>query len=159
MRCEVHELESLQSYRYVVVFARYGDAWVFCRHKQRRTWETAGGHIEAGESPLEAARRELYEETGALTFEIEPVCDYWAADDASPTGEGSEANGMVFYADVATLGPLPETEMARVGFFQHLPGELTYPDITPKLFAHLATAWDEFKARVPAAGVPGQEQA
>ena len=25
-----------------------------------------------------AAKRELYEESGAVDFEIEPLCDYWA---------------------------------------------------------------------------------
>ena len=27
---------------------------------------------------MEAAKRELYEESGAIDFEIEPLCDYWA---------------------------------------------------------------------------------
>ncbi len=138
MRCEVHDLDSLRPYRYVVVFARFGGEWVFCRHKRRHTWETAGGHIEAGESPLAAARRELYEETGALDFEIEPVCDYWAAEEASPTKAGSEANGVVYYARIAELGPLPESEMAQVGLFCALPDALTYPDITCRLFDYLS---------------------
>lgn len=132
MRCKVHPLNTLGEYRYVVVIARHDDAWLLCRHKARQTWETAGGHIEAGETPLDAARRELYEETGARDFAIEPLCDYWAADATS------EANGMVFYAEITALGRLPESEMAQVGHFQALPDALTYPDITPRLFAYLA---------------------
>lgn len=27
-----------------------------------------------------AAKRELYEESGAVDFEIEPLCDYWAGE-------------------------------------------------------------------------------
>ncbi|OME92262.1 MULTISPECIES: NUDIX domain-containing protein [Paenibacillus] len=31
-----------------------------------RGWDIPGGHIEPGETPMEAMKRELYEETGAL---------------------------------------------------------------------------------------------
>lgn len=36
----------------------------------------AGGHREDGEDILETAKRELYEETGAITFDITPICIY-----------------------------------------------------------------------------------
>ena len=61
---------SLARYKYVVMFAQYQGKWLFCRHKQRTTIETAGGHIEPGETPLQAAKRELWEETGAEKFSI-----------------------------------------------------------------------------------------
>ncbi|MCL2776336.1 MAG: histidine phosphatase family protein, partial [Oscillospiraceae bacterium] len=67
---------SLKSYRFVVIFARYQDKWLYCRATERDTFETAGGHIEDGETPLEAAKRELYEETGAIKFDITPAFDY-----------------------------------------------------------------------------------
>ena len=38
--------------------------------RSRRTWETAGGHIEKGETTLDCAKRELREETGAEEFYI-----------------------------------------------------------------------------------------
>ena len=41
-------------------------------HKERDTWESPGGHIDEGETPLEAAERELYEETGAIDFDFKP---------------------------------------------------------------------------------------
>ena len=62
--------------KFAVIIARTGGNWVFCKHRERDTYELPGGHREAGESILEAARRELYEETGALRFSMEPVCVY-----------------------------------------------------------------------------------
>lgn len=47
-----------------VIAARYQGKWIFCRHKQRVTWEMPGGHKEQGETIEEAAKRELREETG-----------------------------------------------------------------------------------------------
>jgi 8-oxo-dGTP diphosphatase len=128
MQCRVHPLNSQSNYRYVVVCSRYRGQMLLSRHCRRETWETQGGHIEPGETPLDAARRELYEESGATAFRLWPLCDYWAAD------ETSDANGMVFVAEVTELGPLPPSEMAEVRGFDALPAALTYPDITPKLW-------------------------
>lgn len=56
------------NFEIAVIAARSKDKWVFCRHKQRDTWEMPGGHREQGETIDEAAKRELWEETGALEF-------------------------------------------------------------------------------------------
>lgn len=128
MQCSVYELQELQTYKYVVVLSVYRGKIMLSRHKMRATWETQGGHIEKGETPLEAAKRELYEESGATDFSITPVFDYRAGDDRFG------ANGMVFCADIQKLDPLPESEMKEVCFFDELPDNLTYPDITPLLF-------------------------
>ena len=67
--------------KYAVIIARYQGRLLWCRHQARDTWEVPGGHIEAGESALEAAARELQEETGATDYTLTPVCWYrmpWA---------------------------------------------------------------------------------
>lgn len=127
-------LETFPAYKYVVIFSRKDGRWLFSRHRARQTWETQGGHIEEGETPLMAARRELYEESGARTFDIRPVCDYWAG-----SREGSDV-GVVFLAEIETLGPLPESEMAEVRAFDALPEALTYPGITAPLMAEIERA-------------------
>lgn len=137
MKCSVYDFGKLKNYKYVVTFARYKNKWVICRHKGRSTWETSGGHIEAGESPIEAAKRELYEETGALNFDISPLCDYWACDEPHETENITWANGQVFLADVKTIGKLPEYEMETVDYFDTFPENLTYPDITKELFPYV----------------------
>ena len=47
--------------RFAVIIAKTEGKWVFCKHRERETYELPGGHREAGEDILEAARRELYE--------------------------------------------------------------------------------------------------
>jgi 8-oxo-dGTP diphosphatase len=48
----------------VSVFCRHGGAILLVRHRRLGTWLPVGGEIEPGETPLEAAVRELAEETG-----------------------------------------------------------------------------------------------
>ena len=132
MISRVYPVGTLNTYKYVVVLSTYAGKLMLSRHKQRTTWETQGGHVEPGETPMEAARRELYEESGATHYDIRVLCDYWAGDEI--TGKG--ATGMVFHAQIHTLGPMPESEMAEVRLFDDLPENLTYPAITPELYAY-----------------------
>lgn len=128
LRCKIYPLESLKDYKFVVVCSFFRGQLVLSRQKKKDTWETQGGHIEAGETPLESARRELYEESGILNARIIPVCDYYGYD------ADSHANGMVFAAIVEELGTLPESEMAEVWAFVRMPEALSYPHVTPLLF-------------------------
>ena len=129
-KCRVYDWDESGSHKYVVVFSRYQGKLLLSRHRARTTWETQGGHIEPGESPAGAARRELWEESGALDFSIEPVCCYYAWKDDESSGDA----GAVFFADIKELGPLPESEMAETRAFDTLPGDITYPGITPFLY-------------------------
>ena len=131
--CRVFPLDTFPVFKYVVVFSRMNGQWLVSRHRNRQTWETQGGHIEPGETPVEAARRELYEESGARAFTLTPVCDYWAGDDAG------SAVGTVFLAEITELGALPDSEMAEARAFDDLPDEVTYPAITPLLFERVKT--------------------
>lgn len=133
MICRTYKINELKKYKYVVILSEYQGKILLSRHKERTTWEAQGGHIEAGETPLEAAKRELYEESGAVEYEICPLCDYWAGTEDGQSGAG----GMVFTARIHTLGPLPDSEMAQVQTFDTLPDHLTYPAIAPVLFAKI----------------------
>ena len=128
MQCELSPLHTRQPYRFVVILSFCGEQLVLSRHKQRITYETQGGHIEPGETPEQAARRELWEESGAAEYDLVPLCDYWAGD------EHGWATGQVFVADVQRFEALPESEMAEICFFDTLPENLTYPALTPKFY-------------------------
>ncbi len=129
LKCRVFPLNSLPSYKYTVICSKYKGKWILSRHKKRNTWETQGGHIEAGETPLEAAKRELFEESGIMDADIYPVCDYWGFNPFRCS------NGMVFLAVVHSIGELPESEMKEIGIFDELPEKLTYPQTSPVLCA------------------------
>ena len=131
LQCRIAPLGEMGNYVFVVVVSEFQGRLLLSRHRARKTWETQGGHIEAGETPLEAARRELYEESGADCFEIAPVCDYLGYDAAG------QATGQVFYARITHLGPMPESEMAELRQFDQLPESLTYPQVTPQLYAQV----------------------
>lgn len=125
LKCRVFPLNYLPSYKYTVICSNYQGKWILSRHKKRDTWETQGGHIEAGETPLEAAKQELFEESGIRDAEVYPVCDYWGFNPFSCS------NGMVFLAVVHSIGELPESEMQEIGMFDELPENLTYPQTSP----------------------------
>lgn len=128
LRCRIYPANSLGSYMFTAVCSTFNGKWLLSMHGERDTWETQGGHIEDGETPLECARRELFEESGVTDADIFPLCDYWGFD-----SHGS-ANGMVFLAVVHSIGELPESEMQKIGLFDSLPDKLTYPRVTPEFF-------------------------
>ena len=135
MRVTIGPMGSMGGYVFVVALTRYQGQLLLSRHRARRTWETQGGHIEPGETPLEAMRRELYEESGAARFTLEPLFDYRVE---NPSGEESarpgSSTGQVFVAKIDELQELPPSEIAETRLFGCLPDALTYPAITPLLF-------------------------
>lgn len=137
LQCRIYPLGYLKRYKFTVICSNYKGKWILSRHKKRNTWETQGGHIENNETPLECARRELFEESGIKDADIYPVCDYWGFDHQSC------ANGMVFLAVVHSLGQLPKSEMKEIKIFDTLPDELTYPQTSPKLFAEAEKLLDK----------------
>lgn len=50
----------------VAVYARRAERVLVIEHRRLQTWLPIGGELEAGETPLEAAARELREETGLV---------------------------------------------------------------------------------------------
>ena len=113
---------------YVVISSKYKGQWLLVRHKKRNTYEVPGGHIEVGETPSSAAKRELYEESGASDFCLEPVCVYTVTND-----EGYTDGGYLFFAEIQAFANLPDFEMGERSFFDILPENLTYPQIQPHL--------------------------
>ena len=117
--------------KFAVIITKTEGRWVFCKHKDRDTYEVPGGHREPGEVIEETARRELYEETGAIDFSIVPVCVYSVT--APDNFDGVETFGMLFYADVSSFESELHSEIERIEITDELPSAWTYPLIQPKL--------------------------
>lgn len=145
-----HKLDEIPDahLRYAVIASRYAGRWVFCRHRLRSSWEMPGGHREQ-EPILRTAERELFEETGALAFTLTPVCVYSVTMPANPlaalagpadAGKTERSFGLLCFADIRDMGPLPGLEIEEVRLFDGLPAELTYPEIQPRLLGRVMDA-------------------
>ncbi len=117
--------------KFAVILAKTEGKYVFCKHKLRDSLEIPGGHREAGEMILETAKRELYEETGALDFHIEPVCVYSVINQDEFSGQ--ESFGMLYYADIKSFEGQLHSEIEKIVITDEYPLKWTYPEIQPKL--------------------------
>lgn len=117
--------------KFAVIITKYQGKWVFCKHKDRDTLEVPGGHRELGEEIEETARRELYEETGALRYTIEPLGIYSVTSPDSFDGE--ETYVKLFYAQVEEFEEELHSEIEKIVITDELPENWTYPEIQTEL--------------------------
>jgi len=61
--------------KHVLVIAKFQGRWLLTDHLERGL-EFPGGKVEPGESLAAAAKREVYEETGAIVEDLEWVAEY-----------------------------------------------------------------------------------
>lgn len=117
--------------KFAVIISKHNGRYVFCKHRERSTLEVPGGHREAGETILETAERELYEETGAVDFDLKQICVYSVT--ARGNFDGQETFGMLYTADIREFEPELHNEIERIVITDEMPERWTYPDIQPRL--------------------------
>jgi 8-oxo-dGTP diphosphatase len=125
--------------KFAVIISRSNEKWVLCKHKERTTYEFPGGHRENGESIIDTAKRELYEETGALDYSIKPICSYSVIGKNRVNETGEETFGMLYYADIKVFAQNLHSEIEEVVLTDTLPDNWTYPEIQPKLMEKVIT--------------------
>jgi 8-oxo-dGTP diphosphatase len=116
--------------KFAVILARTQEKWVFCKHRERDTFEIPGGHREVGEDILTTAKRELYEETGAVDFDIEKICVYSVVRDGKWE---EESFGMLYFAEIRTFERELHSEIEKIILTDGKVDRWTYPEIQPKL--------------------------
>ena len=119
--------------KFAVIISKTEGRWVFCRHRERNTFEVPGGHREPGETIFETAKRELREETGAVEFEIKPICVYSVTGKTKVNKTDEDTSyGMLYYADIFSFEEL-HSEIEEILITDSLVENWTYPLIQPKL--------------------------
>lgn len=140
MKVEFYNDADDRLLEFAVIIAEQNGKLVLCKHRERNSYEIPGGHREKNETIEETAKRELYEETGAIKFTIDPVCIYSVTGKNRVNESGKEAFGMLFHAEIIFFEHELHSEIEKIELFDNLPENLTYPDIQPILY-------DEFLRR------------
>ena len=104
--------------KHVWVICRFHDQWLLTKHP-RRGWEFPGGKVEPGETVEEAAKREVYEETGATVSELKYIGQY------KVEGKSGLIIKNVYFANIDSI-ELKEHYMETNGpvFIHHIPKDI-----------------------------------
>ena len=120
---------------FAVIISKSNGKWVFCKHKERDTFEVPGGHRETGEKIEDTAVRELKEETGAVDFNIKPVCVYSVKGKTRVNENAAkESFGMLYAAEIFSFEEI-HSEIEKILLSDDLIRQWTYPLIQPKLIS------------------------
>jgi len=106
------------------------------KRKDNLRWALHGGIVEMGEKVEDAARRELFEETGLIANTLE-LLGVFSGDDRMytyPNGDEAYIIGIVYVCNDFSGNLLSETdETVELRWFDidHLPQEISPPNIKP----------------------------
>lgn len=94
----------------IVPALRVADGWKVLLLRAYKDWDFPKGHIEEGETPLEAALREAHEETGIADFALE-FGETWC--DTAPYSGGKVARYYLAVTKEEQLLLPPSPELGR----------------------------------------------
>jgi len=108
----------------VAVYPRYEGRVLLIRHRRLGTWLPPGGEMMPGETPLEAAARELREETGLVgrfspQTEVDGTPPGFIGYEEHPAGSKGFHLNFVFVADVDTDQVTPNEEFEEWRWVTH----------------------------------------
>ena len=102
-----------------VIFDEQRKKVLLTRRADNGEWCLPGGHMEPGESVVEACRREVHEETGLAVRVIRLVGVYSNSDllTVYPDGNKVQLVALCFEAEIASGAPGLSNEVLEIGFF------------------------------------------
>ena len=126
-----HENTGAGPLRFAVIIARARDGVVLVHSRYRKVWEPPGGLIDAGETPRQAAERELFEEAGCHAratawlgvVEVSDGATHLGAvyecevDEVPARFENSETAGLARWRRGQAPQPMGHTDAALLGRF------------------------------------------
>ena len=119
-----HAAGSLAKLSYAVMMARSPDGVVLVHSRFRQMWELPGGAIDPGESPRQAAIRELVEESGCQARDTR-----WLG--VVEVNDGGPRFGALLYCEVdAVPENFSNAETMAIGYWRTdgAPVPLGHPD-------------------------------
>lgn len=149
MQVKFYESVEDNLLQFAVIISKSNGKWVFCKHKERNTYEVPGGRRKKNETILACAKRELYEETGAVEFDITPICVYSVIGKTRVNESGEESFGMLYFADIKQFETELHSEIECIELFDELPKAWTYPLIQPLLIEEYMRRMNPIHLYVP----------
>ena len=129
----------------VAIYARRGKQVLVIEHRRLKTWLPIGGELEEGETPLEAAQRELLEETGIVgTFRnlggaLDGVPPGLLGYEEHPAGTKGLHMNFVFVAEVAAnVDVVPNEEFGAWRWVDRAELEVLSSPINVRQFGYVA---------------------
>ena len=111
-----------------IVFTFYEGKYVMTYHPKRKGWEFPAGRREENETAVECAKRETFEETGAILSEAIPLGYYLVSK------HNNVFKTAIFMSDVDKFEPKPHwSETDLVKLFEELPKNISYKDDVYKI--------------------------
>ncbi|WP_195576589.1 NUDIX domain-containing protein [Paenibacillus sp. 1001270B_150601_E10] len=117
---------------FAVLLTTYNNRYVMIKNRDRGGWEIPGGRREAGESIVQTACRELYEETGAVHFKAAPFGVF----------PFNDTYGMAFAVEVIDIqDTLPANEIEDIQYVKDLPDLINFHDLVHSMLDR----WNQMK--------------
>ena len=119
--------------KFAVIISQSNGKWVSANIKKEIHMKCREGIEKLGRIFLKQQKRELQEETGAIKFEIKPICVYSVTGKTRVNDTGKETFGLLCFAEITEFATELHSEMEKVVLMDDLPENWTYPLIQPKL--------------------------